>query len=201
LPTPTCAATAALPKTFFTASPSVANVAAAAGTMPFVANLTPISSPGSFARGVNSLQTKIDEIGAALAKLNSFDIPDAEVPLIQAHQMTQLRVNFLTICAVMRDENIALSYDHAHSEGDWDAILVLVQSARITLNNMLLSLTQHGSAPTAMATQAQIKYLTQLNYDPNIPGNKKYEELTSKAAGTLITGLKASKKMAQEIGK
>ena len=186
----------------FASVPAVANVAsveAASATMPFVPNLSPISTPATFVRGRNSLQAKVDEVSGALTKLAGFDIPDAQVLLLSVDQMQYLRTNFQIVAGVMQDSKMSESYDEAHSAGDWDAIVLLVRTAKNTLNNMLLSLNQHGAAPVNMATNAQIKYLKQLNYDENHAGNKKFSEMTAKEAGCMITGLKRSKKMTQEI--
>ena len=178
---------------------NVASVEAVSATMPFVPNLSPISTPTTFVRGRNSLQAKVDEVSSALTKLAGFDIPDAQVSLLSVDQMQCLRTNFQIAAGVMQDSKMSESYDEAHSVGDWDAIVLLVRTAKNTLNNMLLSLNQHGTAPLNMATNAQIKYLKQLNYDENHPGNKKFSDMTAKEAGCMITGLKRSKRMAQEI--
>ena len=184
----------------FTSVAAVANVASVeAASAPFVPNLSPISTPTTFARGRNSLQAKVDEVSGALTKLAGFDIPDAQVSLLSVDQMQYLRTNFQIVAGVMQDSKMSESYDEAHSAGDWDAIVLLVRTAKNTLNNMLLSLNQHGAAPVNMATNAQIKYLKQLNYDENHAGNKKFSEMTAKEAGCMITGLKRSKKMTQEI--
>ena len=184
----------------FTSVAAVANVASVeAASAPFVPNLSPISTPATFVRGRNSLQAKVDEVSGALTKLAGFDIPDAQVSLLSVDQMQYLRTNFQIVAGVMQDSKMSESYDEAHSAGDWDAIVLLVRTAKNTLNNMLLSLNQHGAAPVNMATNAQIKYLKQLNYDENHAGNKKFSEMTAKEAGCMITGLKRSKKMTQEI--